>query len=50
MFFQLDWCCVADRMLFFGVTLAIASLVCVALLFIEYKAAMRKRQNRKKRR
>lgn len=50
MFFQLDWFCTADRMLVFGVTLAIASLVCVALLFAEYKTEMRKRQNRKKRR
>lgn len=49
MFFQLDWFCTADRMLVFGVTLAIASLVCVALLFAEYKTEMRKR-NRKKRR
>ena len=50
MFFQLDWFCTADRMLFFGATFAFAFLVYVALLFAEYKTEMRKRQNRKKRR
>lgn len=49
MFFQLDWFCTASRMLVFGVTLAIAFLVYVALLFAEYKTEMRKRKNRKKR-
>ena len=49
MFFQLDWFCTADRMLVFGVTLAIASLVCVALLFAEYKTEMRKRNGKKRR-
>ena len=50
MFFQLDWFNTADRMLFFGLTFAVAFLVYVALLFAEYKTEMRKRQNRKKRR
>lgn len=50
MFFQLDWFSVADRMFVFGVTLAVSALVCLALLFAEYKKEMRKRQNRKKRR
>lgn len=50
MFFQLDWFCTASRMLVFGVTLAVSALVCLALLFIEYKAAMRKRKNKNKRR
>lgn len=49
MFFQLDWFNTADRMFVFGVTFAIASLVCLALLFAEYKNEMRKR-NRNKRR
>lgn len=50
MFFQLDWFCTASRMLVFGVTLAIAFLVCVALLFAEYKNEMRKRNRKNKRR
>lgn len=49
MFFQLDWFCTADRMLIFGLTLSVSAMVCLALLFVEYKKEMRKRKNRKKR-
>ena len=49
MFFQLDWFCTADRMFVFGLTLSVSALVCLSLLFAEYKKEMRKR-NRKKRR
>ena len=50
MFFQLDWFCTADRMLVFGLMLAVSAMVWLALLFAEYKKEMRKRKNRKKRR
>lgn len=49
MFFQLDWFCTASRMLVFGLTLSVSAMVCLALLFAEYKTEMRKRKNRKKR-
>ena len=47
---MLNWFCVADRMLFFGVTLAVASLVYLILLIAEYRKEMRKRKNKNKRR
>lgn len=50
MFFQLDWFCTADRMLVFGLTLAVSALVCLAFLFAEYKKEMRKRNRKNKRR
>lgn len=49
MFFQLDWFCTADRMLVFGLTLAVSAMVYLALLFAEYKKEMWKRKNIKKR-
>ena len=48
MFFQLDWFCTADRMLVFGLTLSVSALVCLALLFAEYKKEMRKRKNKRR--
>ena len=48
MFFQLDWFCTADRMLVFGLTLSVSALICLALLFAEYKKEMRKRKNKRR--